>query len=84
MKIGTTFKNNDMTLTVIEFYGEEINNVALLQRESDGMFISVRELSRDGNTDNFSWSWGHYFTNKWKAEIDYCNRLNSLLSLQTK
>ncbi len=78
MKIGTKFKNNDMTLTVIYFYGEEINNVALLQREGDGMFISVRELSRDGNTDNFSWSWGHYFTDKKAAEQDYYNRLAQL------
>lgn len=78
MKIGTQFKNGDMTLTVIYFYGEEINNVALLQRESDGMFISVRELSRDGKTDNFSWSWGHYFTDRRAAEQDYYNRLAKL------
>ena len=78
MKIGTKFKNNDMTLTVIEFYGEEINNVALLQRESDGMFISVRELSRDGNTDNFSWSWEHYFTDRIAAERHYFARLAKL------
>lgn len=78
MKFGTKFKNGDMTLTVIYFYGEEINNVALLQRESDRMYISVRELSRDGNTDNFSWSWGHYFTDRIADERHYFARLTKL------
>lgn len=35
-------------------------------------------IQRDGNTDNFSWSWGHYFTDRIAAERHYFARLAKL------
>ena len=62
MKPGFTFNNQDMTLTVVAFYGTEERNLALLVSEkgSGGChYVTARDLTREKN-GNYFWYYGHY------------------------
>ena len=70
MKIGFTFTNQDMQLTCLCFAESKRGNIALLIDHKNGLFITVRDVSRENNGD-FSWAWGHYFFDIRNAISDY-------------
>ena len=59
MKIGFRFTDNGLELTVLRFAGNDKNNLALLICHDDGLFVTVRDLSRDAD-GSYSWSWDTY------------------------
>lgn len=73
MKIGTTIQNDDMTLTVVAYHENVKGNVALLIREKDSLYITVRDLTRE-KSGNYHWYYGHYTDNFEAAARDYINR----------
>ena len=77
MKTGFTFTNQDMQLTCLCFVETERGNIALLVNHENGLFITVRDVSRENN-GNFSWAWGHYFNDIRNAINDYDRRKNTL------
>lgn len=70
MKVGFTFTNQDMELTCLCFAESKRGNIALLIDYENGLFITVRDVSREKN-GNFSWAWGHYFNDIRNAISDY-------------
>ena len=46
MKIGFTFTNQDMQLTCLCFAESKRGNIALLVNHENGLFITVRDISR--------------------------------------
>ena len=77
MKIGFTFTNQDMQLTYLCFAESKRGNIALLVNHENGLFITVRDISREKN-GNFSWAWGHYFNDIHNAIIDFDERNKTL------
>ncbi len=77
MKTGTIFHNSGMTLTCLAFHGDERRNVGLFCRDGDGMYITARDTSKD-KTGEYSWAWGHYFTDEKAAWKDYKSRVAGL------
>ena len=77
MKPGLEFENSGMKLVCIAFYTLGKCNVGLFQRESDGMYIIVRNISKKAE-GSFSWAWGHYFKEREEAERDYKKRLDEM------
>ncbi len=77
MKPGLKFKNSGMKLVCLNFYALGKRNVGLFLRESDGMYITARNTSQEGN-GSYSWAWGHYFKEREEAERDYKIRLNEM------
>lgn len=73
MKIGTTIQNDDMKLTVVAYHKNEKGNVALLVREIDCHYITVRDLTREKN-GNYHWYYGHYTDSFEAAARDYPDR----------
>ena len=78
MKAGYVFNNGGMRLTVIEFCTVGNRNVGLFRRESDGMYITARNTSKDRD-GTYSWAWGHYFMGYTEALLDYYNRKADML-----
>ena len=77
MEKGFTFNNAGMRLTCLA-WGQNGNcNAGLFQRESDGMYITARNTSKDRD-GTYSWAWGHFFTSYEAAYKDYENRLLDL------
>ena len=70
MKIVFTFTNQDMQLTCLCFAESKRGNIALLVNHENGLFITVRDVSREKN-GNFSGAWGHYFNDIRNAINDY-------------
>ena len=79
MDSGYKFENAGMVITCISFHSIGNRNVGLFQRESDGMYITARNTSKDKD-GTYSWAWGHYFANREDAETDYQKRLKEMLS----
>ncbi len=77
MTPGLSFENSGMRLVCIAFYSLGKRNVGFFRRESDGMYITARNTSREAN-GSYSWAWGHYFTNRDEAEQDYEGRLHEM------
>ena len=77
MEIGFAFENSSMKLVCIAFYSLEKRNVGLFQRESDGMYITARNTSKESD-GSYSWAWGHYFPTLTDAENDYRKRLEEM------
>ena len=77
MKPGSKFENSGMKLVCIAFYSLEKRNVGLFQRESDGMYITARNTSKESD-GSYSWAWGHYFPTLEDAEEDYQKRLEEM------
>lgn len=77
MTPGFTFKNDTMTLTTLCFHESGKRNIALLLRHGDGMFITVRNVSKDPD-DNYTWDWGFYSPELQEALDNYRERLTSL------
>lgn len=77
MKPGLKFENSGMKLVCIAFYSPEERNVGLFQRESDGMYITARNTSKEAD-GSYSWAWGHYFPTLADAEKDYQKRLEEM------
>ena len=77
MTPGLKFENSGMKLVCLAFYSLEKRNVGLFQRESDGMYITARNTSKESD-GSYSWAWGHYFTVLEDAERDYKSRLNEM------
>jgi hypothetical protein len=77
MKPGSKFENSGMKLVCIAFYSLEKRNVGLFQRESDGMYITARNTSKEAD-GSYSWAWGHYFPTLEDAEKDYHKRLEEM------
>ena len=73
MDSGYRFENAGMIITCISFHSIGNRNVGLFQRESDGMYITARNTSKDKD-GTYSWAWGHYFTGYTDALLDYYNR----------
>ena len=73
MTPGLVFENSGMKLVCLAFYALGNRNVGLYRRESDGMYITARNTSREAN-GSYSWAWGHYFTDREEAEWDYSRR----------
>ena len=59
MKPELEFENNGMKLVCLAFYSLEKRNVGLFRRESDGMYITARNISKEAD-GSYSWAWGHY------------------------
>lgn len=62
MKIGTTIQNNDMTLTLAAYYGNEIKNVVLLVSENGCggcHYVTACDLTREKN-GNYFWYYDYY------------------------
>ena len=57
MEIGFTFENSGMKLVCIAFYSLGKRNVGLFRRESDGMYITARNTSKEAH-GSYSWAWG--------------------------
>ena len=66
-----------MELTCLCFAESKRGNIALLIDYENGLFITVRDVSRENN-GNFSWAWGHYFNDIRNAIIDFDGRKNRL------
>ncbi len=49
MKSGFTFQNETMLLTCLCFVENERGNVALIIDHENGLFITVRDVSRENN-----------------------------------
>ena len=77
MEIGFTFENGSMKLVCLAFYTLDKRNVGLFRRESDGMYITARNTSKEAD-GSYSWAWGHYFKESEEAEMDYMKRLNEM------
>ena len=78
MDSGYRFENAGMVITCISFHSIGNRNVGLFQRESDGMYITARNTSKDKD-GTYSWAWGHYFTRYTDALLDYYNRKADML-----
>ena len=78
MDSGYIFENAGMVITCISFHSIGNRNVGLFQRESDGMYITARNTSKDKD-GTYSWAWGHYFTGYKDALLDYYNRKADML-----
>lgn len=79
MEVGYVFNNAGMRLTCLAWGQNGNRNAGLFQRESDGMYITARNTSKDRD-GSYSWAWGHYFANREDAETDYQKRLKEMLS----
>lgn len=79
MEKGFIFNNAGMRLTCLAWGQNGNRNAGLFQRESDGMYITARNTSKDRD-GTYSWAWGHYFTSYEAAYKDYENRLLDLFS----
>ena len=79
MEVGYVFNNAGMRLTCLAWGQNGNRNAGLFQRESDGMYITARNTSKDRD-GTYSWAWGHYFTSYEAAYKDYENRLLDLFS----
>ena len=77
MKTGLKFDNSSMKLLCLAFYSLGKRNVGLFQRESDGMYITARNTSKESD-GSYSWAWGHYFPTLEDAEEDYQKRLEEM------
>ena len=77
MKPGLEFENSSMKLICLAFYALGNRNVGLFQRVSDGMYITVRNTSKEA-IGFYSWAWGHYFKEREEAERDYQKRLEEM------
>ena len=77
MKPGLKFENSGMKLVCLNFYALGKRNVGLFQRESDGMYITARNTSKEAD-GSYSWAWGHYFKEREEAERNYKIRLNEM------
>ena len=77
MKPGFEFENSGMKLVCLNFYALGKRNVGLFQRESDGMYITARNTSKEAD-GSYSWAWGHYFKEREEAERDYFSRVDEL------
>jgi len=76
MKIGTTIQNNDMTLTLVAYHGNEDKNVVLLVSENGCggcHYVTARDLTREKN-GNYFWYYGYYTDNFNKAVDDFNKR----------
>lgn len=73
MKPGFCFTNSNMELTVVHIREDFGQNVALLVQSGDCPYITVRDLSQEKN-GNYTWAWGHYFSDFQAALIDYFSR----------
>ena len=76
IKPGINFVNGTMELTVLSYTEINGNNLALIIRNCDGMFITVRNLSPW--QEQYVWDWGHYFTDLREALDDYDARKKDL------
>lgn len=79
MEAGYVFNNSGMRLTCLAWGQNGNRNAGLFQRESDGMYITALNTSKDRD-GTYSWAWGHYFTSYEAAYKDYENRLLDLFS----
>ena len=77
MKPGFEFENSGMKLVCLAFYSLDKRNVGLFRRESDGMYITARNTSKEAD-GSYSWAWGHYFPTLEDAEEDYQKRLEEM------
>ena len=77
MKPGFVFENSGMRLVCLDFYALGNRNVGLFRRESDGMYITARNISKEAD-GSYSWAWGHYFPTLEDAEKDYQKRLEEM------
>ena len=77
MKPGFEFENSGMKLVCLNFYALGKRNVGLFQRESDGMYITARNTSKEAD-GSYSWACGHYFPTLEDAEKDYPKRLEEM------
>ena len=77
MKPGLKFENSGMKLGCLAFYSLGKRNIGLFQRESDGMYITARNTSKEAD-GSYSWAWGHYFKEQQEAERDYKKRLEEI------
>ncbi len=78
IKPGMRIINGATECTVLLFAENGTENLALLIRFGDGMFITVRRLSIWEGHKTYSWDYGHYFTDIHKAVEDYDERLIAL------
>ncbi len=65
MKIGITIQNNDMTLTLVAFYGTKDKNVVMLVSENGCggcRYVTACDLTREKNGKYF-WYYGYYTDN---------------------
>lgn len=79
MKIGTTIRNNDMTLTVVAFYSTKSTNVVLLVSKNGCggcHYVTARDLTREKG-GNYFWYYGHYTDDFDKAVSDFNERRQS-------
>lgn len=75
MKIGTIIKNNDMTLTLVAYRGNEYKNVVLLVSENGCggcHYVTACDLTRE-NSGNYFWYYGFY-TDKFNKAVDNFNK----------
>ena len=77
MTPGLVFENSGMRLVCIAFYSLGRRNVGLFRRESDGMYITARNTTKEAD-GSYSWAWGHYFTDREAAEWDYSRRADEM------
>ncbi len=77
MEIGLAFENSGMKLVCLAFNSLGKRNVGLFRRESDGMYITARNTSKEAN-GSYSWVWGHYFKEREEAERDYRKRIEDM------
>ena len=77
MEIGFAFENSGMKLVCLAFFSLGKRNVGLFRRESDGIYITARNTSKESD-GSYSWAWGHYFPTRVEAEKDYKERLNEM------
>ena len=77
MTPGLKFENSGMKLICLAFFSLGKRNVGLFQRESDGMYITARNTSKESD-GSYSWAWGHYFPTLVDAKKDYQKRLEEM------
>ena len=77
MKPGLEFENSGMNLVCLAFFSLDKRNVGLFRRESDGMYITARNTSKEAD-GSYSWACGHYFKEREEAEWDHKERLEEI------
>ena len=77
MKIGNYILNEDALFTVVAYHETENGNVALLIRDEECLYVTVRDLTRQRN-GKYHWYFGHYTSDFEVAAKDYSERKSAL------
>ena len=77
MKIGNFILNEDVLFTIVAYHETENGNVALLIRDEECLYVTVRDLTRQRN-GKYHWYYGNYTKDFDAAAQDYSDQKATL------